>query len=225
MPLTTTTYVGNGAFEDMYEPVSGKSEWGMDTLTRVMAGKQTSLVSFVNGLNQGDTYSYHGNTYYLQSWEPDNDPVFPKIRMEYKGLFDGIPDPFVSGRTVEQSCSQTTADPVTITYWDAATQSSVTGDVMGTRTSRYITRESTYRYITSSRPSSPTYTALDVAMAIIYLQSEITTDVGANFASNAPAALATALFPSAYLEYTTDTNPVFGTPFFENTDCVIQYST
>lgn len=225
MSIPPIIYKGDGSFLDLFEPVSGKSEWGMDTLTRVMAGAQENLVAFVETLAQGATHSFNGNTYYLQSWEPVNEQVFPKITLLYKGLIDGIPEPFVSGRTVEQSSSQTTDTAVSITYFDFKAQGSVTKDVMGTANRRYLTRESTYKYITSSRPTSPTYVSLDVPMDVIYLESIITTDAGVNFASNAPAALATALAPAITTATTTQTMPVFGTIYFENEDVVIQYST
>ena len=221
--MPTVIFEGDGSFDDRYEPVSGKSEWGMDTLTRGMSGAQTGLVTFIQGLAQGQTYSWNGNTYYLQSWEPDNDPVFPTVTLFYKGLNDGIPDPFVSGREMEQTSSATTNAPVSITFFDYESQTDVTREVMGTRTTRYRTREATYRYIKSGRPTAPTYTTLDTAMTPIVLQSVITTDAGVSFASNAPAALATALTPSVYTETATNCVPVFGTPFFECEDNVMQY--
>ncbi len=225
MAIPPITYVGDGTFQDLYQPVSGKSEWGMDTLTRTMTGSQPNLQAYVQSLAQGQTFVFNFNTYYLQSWECDNDQVFPKVTLLYKGLFGGIPNPFVSGRTIEGCSSLTTSSPVSISYFDFKSQGSVTKDVMGTRTSRYIARESSYKYITTSRPSAPTYTTLDVAFSIQYIQSEITTDAGVTFATNAPAALATALAASAYTLTITQTVPVFGTAFFENEDVVTQYST
>lgn len=222
---TTITYVGDGTFLDFYEPVSGKSEWGMDTLTRTMKGSQPNLKAFVQGLAQGQTYTFNFNTYYLQSWECDNEQVFPGVTLLYKGLFGGIPAPFVTGRTIEGSSSQTTSSPVSITYFDFKTQGSISADVMGTAQRRYISRESNYKYITNSRPSTFTYGSLDVPFAIQYIESIITTDAGVSFASGAPAALATALAPSAYLQVTTQTVPVFGSVYFENEDAVTQYST
>lgn len=223
---TTITYVGNGAFQDLFEPVAGKSEWGMDTLTRVMSGSQPLLLAFMASLAQGQRYFYNGNNYYLQAWECDNNQVFPKVTMLHKGLNDGIPAPFVTGGTTEQTQSATTSSAISITYFDFATQASVTKDVMGTRTTRSLTRRSNYKYITTTRPTAPTYTTLDIPYDPVVISSIITTDAGVSFASNAPAALATALFPSAYNITTTSVVPVFvgSTPrFFECEDEVQQY--
>lgn len=223
---TAITYVGNGAFEDTFEPVAGKSEWGMDTLTRVMAGSQPNLVAFISALAQGQRYFWNGNNYYLQTWECDNNPVFPRVTMLYKGLFAGIPAPFVTGMTTEQTQSASTSDPVEITFWDYATQTSVTRKVSATRTTRSIVRRSNYKYITTVRPTAPTYTALDIPYSPQVITSNIITDAGTNYSTNAPAALATALFPSAYNITTTNVVPVFVGPtpqFFECEDEVQQY--
>lgn len=219
-------YVGNPAFEDLFEPVAGKSEWGMDTLTRVMSGSQPNLLAFMAALAQGARYFYNGNNYYLQTWECDNNQVFPRVTMLYKGLFAGIPAPFVSGGTTEQTQSASTDSPVSITYFDFATQGSVTKDVTATRTTRSLVRRSNYKYITTTRPTGPTYTNLDIAYSPVVITSNIITDAGTNYSTNAPAALATALFPSAYTIATTSVVPVFVGPtpqFFECEDEVQQY--
>lgn len=223
MAVPPITYNGDGTFQDKYEPVPGKSEWGMDTLTRGMQGAQPNLKLFVAGLAQGQTFAFNFNTYYLQTWECDNNQVFPTVTMVYKGLFDGIPAPFTTGRTCEQTSSQTTSSAISITYFDFTTQGSVTKDVMGTRNTRYITREANWKYITIGRPSSPTYTTLDVSFTPQAIQSEITTDAGVTFASNAPSALATALAPAIGNITTTECTPVVGSPYFECTDNVMQY--
>lgn len=223
MSVPLITYNGDQSFADKYEPVSGKSEWGMDTLTRGMTGAQPGLVLFMQSLAQGQPFVFNFNTYSLQSWECDNNQVFPTVTLVYKGLYSGIPQPFVSGRTVEQASSQTTASPISTTYFDFASQASVTKDLMGTRNTRYLTREATYRYIHNGRPTGPTYNALDVAYPPEAIESIITTDAGASWTSNAPTALATALAPATYNVATMSCDPVFGTPFFECTDSVMQY--
>lgn len=223
MSVPPIIYVGDQAFADKYTPVSGKSEWGMDTLTRAMIGSQPLEVAFIQSLAQGQIFVWNFNNYYLQSWESDNEQVFPTVTLLYKGLNNGIPPPFVTGETMEQTSSATTSSPVTITFFDYETQGPLTKDVTGTRTTRYLTRSAKYKYITSARPTSPTYTTLDVPMAPIVLQSNITTDAGVNYATNAPAALATALAPSISNETTTNCSPVFGSPFFECEDSVMQY--
>ena len=111
--VTTITYTGDYAFEDEFEPVPGKSEWGMDTLTRVMAGGQPNLVAFMEGLSQGQSYTFNGNVYYLQTWQPDGGQVYPRVTMNYLGLVGGIPAPKASGGMIEQTISLSASETVT----------------------------------------------------------------------------------------------------------------
>lgn len=223
MAIPPITYNGDGSFQDKYEPVPGKSEWGMDTLKRGMQGSQPNLKLFVAGLSQGQVFVFNFNTYYLQTWECDDEQVFPTVTILYKGLVAGIPAPFVTGRTVEQSSSATTNTAISTTYFDFTSQSSVTKNLVGTRNTRYLTREATWKYITVGRPSSPTYNTLDVAYTPEVIESIITTDGGVSWNSNAPSGLATALAPSINVVSTTNTSPVVGSPYFENEDNVIQF--
>lgn len=201
--MPSVTFVGNGDFADAHEPVSGKSEWGMDTLQRTMRGKQTSLVAYMVTLAQGATLTWNSQTYRLQSWECDNNPVFPSVSLLYKGLFSGIPDPFVSGTQIEQTFSISCSSPQN-----------------ASRDIRYLTRSSEYKYIKSGRPTGPTYTDLDVDIDIVILQSVIRTEDGGVLFGSVSVGLLAALTPAEYNLALMSCVPVFGTPFFECTDIV-----
>ena len=145
MPAPTVIYrpsSGAGyAFEDKTLPVASKSDWGIDTLTRELTGAQPGLIAYINALNVGDTTTYNGQTFYLQSWSDDKDQTYPTVSLNYKGLFDGIPAPIISFTTNNQIITKVT----TTNY----------GDI--TQIYSYTTRTTTTRYISTAPPSSPTY--------------------------------------------------------------------
>ena len=149
MPATTTYKPSSGAgyvFDDTTTPVATKAVWGMDTLVRKVQGAQPEEVAYINGLSQGDITNFNGQQWYLQNWDSDHDPIYPTITLNYLGLNDGIPAPFTSGTTVVQTGTISCTTPS-----------------KASRTFSYYTRQSTYRYIKASRPTTPTYTTLDIA--------------------------------------------------------------
>ena len=99
-------YTGNAVFEDVYTPAKGKNEWGMDTLVRQMQGSVEELPEFIDGLAQGDEFE----GYFLQSWEPDKDPIFPTVTLLYKGLFTGGTPPPDIERSFVTAVGRTSKD-------------------------------------------------------------------------------------------------------------------
>jgi len=146
MPAPTVIYKpSSGAgynFEDKVLPVASKSDWGIDTLTRQLSGAQPGLIDYINALSVGDTTSYNGQTFYLQSWSDDKDQTYPTVTLNYKGLFDGLPDPIISFTTLNQIITKVS----TTTF----------GDI--TQIYSYTTRTITTRYILETSPLTPTYT-------------------------------------------------------------------
>ena len=146
MPAPTVIYKpSSGAgynFEDKTLPVANKSDWGIDTLTRQLTGAQPGLITYINALSVGDTTSYNGQTFYLQSWSDDKDQTYPTVTLNYKGLFAGLPDPIISFTTLNQIITKVS----TTTY----------GEI--TQIYSYTTRTITTRYISETPPSTPTYT-------------------------------------------------------------------
>ena len=216
-------YHGDVTFQDMFLPVPYKTEWGMDGLLRVQKGAQSLLTAFVAGLSQGATYTFNSGTYYLQSFEPNDDPVFPEVTMHYKGLHGGIPPPKSSGATIEQNI--TVAASASDDDTDAG---SALGTINGVdvqtaeRQIRYFTRRAETLYITTSRPTSASY-GID-ADVDIYVDSSVirATDInGKNYVfsgTNAPAAIVTALTPATTVQSFMQCNPVVGSPYFECRD-------
>lgn len=225
MSAPTITYVGdpyvtggltggdNNAvlgFISQFDPVPGKSEWGMDTLMRTMRGTQPNLPAFMNSLAQGQVFTYFGHSFFLQTWECDNNPVFPAVRLMYKGLINGVAGtaPKASGGEIEQSITLSAGN--------------VPGYTSATRDIRYLTRQSTTLYITTSRPTAGTY-GLDASFSPVILYSVIraTDTAGNNYVFNgtdAPAALVSALTPAPSVVSLPDCQPVVGSPYFECTD-------
>lgn len=237
---SSITYTGNAAFDDLYIPTPTKNEYGIDVIERKLGGAATNsagsvgIVAYLGGLAQGQTYSYSGNNWYLQTYGDDKNPIFPTVSQIYKGLVAGIPDPFVSGESVERTMSKSTASSVSVTYWDSVNQIEVTANITGTLTMQYITRRTTWKYIYKSNsvqpgttltyipPSSPKYTNLDVNISInVILSTTVATGgLPLSWGSDVPLALAAALSPVPYLAATTSATPIWGTPYFEVTDVV-----
>lgn len=83
--------LGNVAFQDICVPLKGKSEWGMDTLTRKMSGARSLAEAFNATLFQGQYYNF----YFLQTWDWDENPNVATVTLNYKGLLTGgtpLPD-------------------------------------------------------------------------------------------------------------------------------------
>ena len=204
MPAPTVIYKpASGAgydFELKSTPIASKSDWGIDTLTAEFSGALPGLVTFVAALAQGQTRTYNGQTFYLQSWSDDKDTTYPTVTLTYKGLFSGIPSPLVSGQTIVQSGTISCTSPS-----------------VASRTFSYYTRQTTTRYISTSRPVLPTYTTPDIPYTPFIYKSEIREENGTIYPGSAPAALVTALTPGDPTPQTTmNCNEIIaGVPLFE----------
>lgn len=213
-------YIGQA--DDLQETnlsTPSKDEWGMDTLTQQIRG---SIPAFLGVTPvQGNTYTYGAATFYLQTWQPIDHPVFPGYSLIYKGLIGGdLPDPLISSQRVEM-LSTVTADGLSISYGGGTI-------ISGAKEVKYETDQTVYRYITSSEPSAPTYTA-SIGPGIIIKDSRITAsweDADGNistitFTGNAPAGLVTALTatPSDVVSGP-NWETVVGSPYYECVDVV-----
>lgn len=207
MPSPTVIYKpasGTGYdFELKSTPIASKSDWGIDTLTAEYQGAMPGLVAYVAGLAQGQTYTYNSNNFYLQSWSDDKDTVYPTVSLNYKGLFSGIPTELVSVSEITQSGTISTTTPEE-----------------ATRTFTYRTFQTVTRYITTTAPTSATYTTPAVDVDPVIFKSEIRTASGALFLGSVPAALLTALTPSGTDNQTTMSysQPIAGVNLFECED-------
>lgn len=207
MPSPTVIYKptsGTGYdFELKSTPIASKSDWGLDTLTADYWGAAPGLVAFVAALAQGQTTTYNGNTFYLKNWSDDKDQVYPTVSLTSIGLFSGIPTELVSVSEITQSGTISTTTPEE-----------------ATRTFTYRTFQTVTRYITTTAPTSATYTTPAVAVDPVIFKSEIRTASGALYLGSVPAGLLTALTPSGTDIQTTMSysQPVAGVSLYECED-------
>lgn len=191
-------FQGNVRFEEQGEPVPGKSEWGVDTLTRKFRGAAFLLAAYIATLRQGAAF----NGFYLQTWGADDDPTFPVVTLNYKGLLNGIPDPHPVNDTVELSGSVSTDTPE-----------------KASRDFSYTADQTSWKYISVGRTGSR-FSEVQGGDPIIR-QSIITDKDGKRYPGNAPVGLVTALTVGVGNELVSHREErIIGTPWYENEDVV-----
>ncbi len=198
----SVTYKGEQEFVDQCVPAPVKNEFGIDVLSRKMRGRASGLLAFLLTLRQGQQYG----RFYLQSWQPDTDPIYPTVTLVYKGLVDGLPDAMINDQTSTQTVTISTSTPSnasrTIQFWAPSTS---------------------YRYISLSRPNGFLYSGISNDRNPIVFSSVINDEQGIIYKGNAPAALVTALTPAIVnLQQSQDAQEVYGTPYFEVEEVVIK---
>lgn len=178
--------LGRGTFEDLYLPVKGKSEWGMDTLTRKMSGARSLLEAFIATLRQGDGYQ----GYYLQTWEPDDNPDVATITLNYKGLLPGgTPLPDIQSEIVTASGTMSkdyTAENEgkgrqyrkQLLFGEEPRQLQDVYTTGATMEFVYRAAQSTYRYIRQGAPANPFYSAVAIVYTPVIEKARITTADG-----------------------------------------------
>jgi len=228
-------YVGQTNFDDVCQPVYSKSEYGIDIITRKMRGAASRLLAFVSSLQQGQpmvsighidistgqNFPGFGNTnglasFALQTWTTDDDPVYPTVTLNFKGLLSGVlPKPLACNsqtlQTSSLSCNINTSATVIIGG------QSFTLSGHATRTIQYYANQTDWKYVTNQRISAGTQTELSGIDPIIRQSSIRDDNLGIVFSQeNAPAAYVTALFPAIVIQQMAfNCDPVPGTPYFE----------
>lgn len=224
---------GNAAFDDICLPAKGKNEWGVDTLTRKMRGSRALLAAFLATLAQGASYS----GYYLQTWEPDDNPVFATVTLNYKGLLGGIPNAIIINDVVQ--AGGTTSVEFTsenggrgrvyrkeVTYKPFPQQNVIDAekDIYATGASMdftYETGETIYRYIANGQPSGPSHSTLGFSFTPVLRRARASTSDGTSYGLNMPFAIGPALLPTASTRAVAfSSQPIIGTPYFECQDTV-----
>jgi hypothetical protein len=220
------TYFGANTFRDSITPVPGKTPWGIDTLIRKIDGPVSGLEDYIASLQQGFTYLFNGQTYYLQTWETNDDKAWPLVTLNYKGLFAGIPTPFAVNDIVQESGSISA---------DYSTQNDGQGLLYGVdsdgnnlyclgATHEWAARvpQTIWHYITFLQPNGPSYGSLGFAGSIVVTRNRIITSDGTVFGGLAPVPLAVSLALYASNQIISfRSSPIFGTPYFECEDVVI----
>jgi hypothetical protein len=239
MILTT----GNAVFDDICAPASGKSEFGMDTLTRKMMGDRSQLAEFLAGLHQGDVLVYNGADFYLQTWQPDESTPWATVTLLYKGLLAGFPGNDIQTEFVS-SAGSVSADYQlenlgkgrvyrSLVLWkysynipaEGGEQTDVSvgkRDVYATGATMeftYIACQSTYRYIVEDKPNGPAHSTIDVEFEPVIKRARIIVSDGVLYG------LARADFFSLTTEQldiivSFTSKHVIGSPYYECTDVV-----
>lgn len=220
---TTTTYIGRTAFSENSQPQIFEAQHGLDTLQRTFIGAAPYLASFIAGLVKGSTYTYNGASFYLIDWSPNGDPLYPVVTLNYLGLSNGVPPPVgdddFSIQTVDITAVLTLENPDDPNHGEV--------DVTLTRTISYVANQTTWRYVTLSRPNSIQVGTVGVPgdprilRSVIRAESESETYNRTYAGNNAPAAFVTATTPvvgNALLGLTSE--QIYGTPFFNVTETI-----
>lgn len=194
----------------MFIPKAGKDEWGADTLERELRGPACLYDQWYDALGQGAQYQDNGVTYYVQTITPIRDKIFPGATIIFKGLRNGFPKQLVSGGQVDLSGTITCSAPQ-----------------QASRTVKYSSWRTVYRYILNKVPTGPANGTIDVNIdpsKQIY-QSEITLASGVIIYGNAPPDLVAALTPVGFYDLSTldSYQPIVGSPYYECQDTVTRY--
>lgn len=198
--------LGDTTFRDSTIPVPGKSEFGMDTLTRRMVGyvgeDGENLQAFIESLNQGDTHNFGGVLFYLQTWTPDDGTPVATVTLNYKGLKPGgTPEPdiqreFVTAKGfVSKSFSELNLGkgiPYSVravwrSFYEAPTGGQddlVVGNqsvytVSATMEFTYIAPQVTFRYISEGEPVAARYESVGFDYTLVIDDARIVTGDGA----------------------------------------------
>lgn len=197
--------VGRCDFEDATYPAVGKSEWGMDTLTRKMKGHVYNLEAYMATIAQGDTIDFNGATFYLQSWQADDASPTATVTLNYKGLIAGGTPPVDIQREVVLTKGQTTQSYSTendglgrvyrtIPLWtfdytagsppplggiDSVIATRAVHAVSATMEFTYRTVEARYRYIAVGAPVAARFFLVGISYTLIIDDARIIMSDGA----------------------------------------------
>lgn len=239
--------LGNCGFDDVFTPAKGKTEWGMDSLTRRMVGARSLLEAFLATLAQGQVYPPNatpGTGYFLQSWEPDDNSQVATVTLNYKGLEPGgTPEPIAKSEvspaagaisknyTSENSGLGRLYKTVPLWKYQFIAPTGITVDeVVSTRPVyttgatmefTYDAVQTVYRYISVGKPIAPRYYVVDIPRIPVVKKSRISTADGSIYGTNAPVALTTDLTPIVLNRVVGfSSEPVIGSPYYECQDVV-----
>lgn len=228
--------LGSCGFLDEFTPVKGKIEWGMDTLTRKMIGARSLAEAYIATLAQGQVYQ----NYYLQAWEPDDDPNVCRVTLTYKGLITGgtpypdiIPEIVSAVGTTTQDYSTENDGAGRLYQKDVLAQFlggtvpppgtiGLTASYFRDRYCTGATMQFTYqalqekiRYINVGKPSGPGYGSVQSFFSPTFDNARITTSDGAVFGVDRMVffELTPVQLPARTIFFTAKN--VIGTPYYE----------
>jgi len=216
------TYIGSSGdkavMHDQFQPMPEQNEFGVEVLTREVRGTVATCQSFVKSLTHGLPYAFAGVNFFLQGWQAIADPVFPGVRLTYKGFKSGAPKDKSRTESVAMSANK------------GATVTSGGEELTCTKDAQYIGHQTTYDYFVTSKPDGARYSAVDSSLNVVYLNSRInvtdSTGKTTTYVGNAPSDVATAL---SLTETDTTTGftfeRIYGTPYFQCQDVVTRMLT
>lgn len=223
MPITLLSgkvrYCGSTDFEEVGQPQRNMADYGISTMTRKFRGAAPLLNAFMATLVQGTQFDISAGSLfqtfgqfftgagamYLQTWTSDDDPVYPTVTLVYKGLLTGTQIALGSNERAFQSITVGCTSPQ-----------------KATRDITYYSPQTNWKYITNTRVTMQRQKEVTGQDPEIFT-SKITLADGTVYGDeDAPAGLVTALTPATVYGklINLQSEPVFGTPFFENTEIV-----
>lgn len=232
--------LGSCGFLDLFAPAKSKNEWGVDTLTRKLTGARSLLEAFIATLAQGQVFQ----GYFLQTWEPDDNPTVATIALNYKGLLTGgTPTPRIETQITAASGSASISfaaensgfgrvyrriplytQPTLVDPSGAVIESVVVAgrDIYTTGAQMEFTYDavqSVYRYVTQGRQDAPRYDVVDSSFVPTVIDARGITADGSSFGKSGGLFFAFNLQPIERVIGFTAV-PVIGSPFYECEDVV-----
>lgn len=239
--------LGSCTFLDSCLPLKGKSEWGMDTLTRKLTGARSLAEAFIATLVQGQIYPPTSSApYYLQTWDADDNPDVATLTLNYKGLVTGatpVPDQqteIVSavGRTTSDFSTEGTPVGIGRFYRQEViavldTPATVPGDygitgkflkdhyaVSAAMEFTYKSPQTTYRYISVGRPVAAKYSSVGFNYTLIIEEARVVLSDGTIYEGRTQETNfdLTPIARNKVVDF--QTRNVIGSPFWESTDVI-----
>lgn len=214
-------YIGDASYQEIAKPAIGKTDWGLDTLTRNVAGRRDELQTFVGSLVQGAAAPAPYAIFKLQTWDVDeSDPIWGRVQLNYKGVQGGtLPPDKPYNEIIETSGTSSH-------HWDPPYDYG--GEffaVSAVLDFTYYAGQTTWRYVRTSDPGASIHTALATTFLYSVKRSRITVsnEDGSTtvFGSSAPVGIVSAVTPALVVGAVGyRSSPILGTGFFELEDVV-----
>lgn len=219
---TVVNFLGRFEFSQCSAHRPTKNAYGLDVMQIDFRGAVFNLAKFLATLSQGKRYDHEGRVWYLQTWEVDDNNLWPTVSLNCIGFATGkTPEPKPDNSFVNQTVTITgqvteidplTSDPVIVSL---------------TRTMSFRCMQTSWSYINEGQIKGPRIGRTEFVWNPLVLSSVITANSTlGNFTysgANAPATYVTATFP-AIVDFILDLSQskVFGTPFYEVNEVIVR---
>lgn len=239
--------LGTCTFDDACVPLKGKSEWGMDTLTRKLTGARSLAEAFIATLVQGQIYPATSSTpYYLQTWDADDNPDVATLTLNYKGLVTGATPLPLQETEIVTVIGKTTADYSTEGVVGGNAQGrfyrkdqiwSLTGEAVGEVTNttygfrsryalsaamefQYKAPQTTYRYITVGRRFAASFSNVGFSYPLVIERARITLSDGTVYQGREQETYFDLTPVARNIVVDFQAKPIVGSPFWECSDTI-----